>query len=233
MSERKYDRRLGIRTVGLREWDRHEHYNRYEATPYRALDRLSQVYQFSKTGRVVDFGCGRGRVAFYIHHHFHVPVVGIEAHDKTYEEALGNKSSYRHRTMHIRAPIRFKYGLAEHYEVKALDNRFYFFNPFSGEVFKKVVHNIMQSLDRDRRPVDIILYYPMQEYQRVLIHKTPFGLINRVRVPGARDAREKFLIYRFSEQPKAVPALPQTKEDSPTLPAEKVRHAAQRRTLKL
>ena len=198
MSARRYDRRLGIKTVGLRERDGRSHYHRYEATPYEALDSLFQAYRFRKTRRVVDFGCGRGRVAFYIHHHFHVPVVGIEEHDQTYEEALNNKSSYRHKAMHIRAPVHLKYGLAEHYEVKAIDNCFYFFNPFSSKVFEQVVSNIMRSLDRDRRSADMILYYPMPEYKRILRHKTPFRLINKVRVSAACDKREKFLIYRLS-----------------------------------
>ncbi|NLJ25755.1 MAG: SAM-dependent methyltransferase [Firmicutes bacterium] len=199
MGARKYDGRLGIRTVGLRERDGHSHYNRYEATPYEALDRLFQVYRFNNAERVVDFGCGRGRVAFYIHYHFCVPVVGIEEHDKTYEEALNNKASYRHRTRHIKAPIRLKYGLAEHYEVKPIDNCFYFFNPFSSKVFKKVVHNILQSIERDSRSADMILYYPTKEYKRVLKYKTPFRLLNKVRLKGASDPHEKFLIYRLSK----------------------------------
>jgi SAM-dependent methyltransferase len=207
MSARKYDRRLGIKTVGLRERDGRSHYHRYEATPYEALDRLFHAYKFSRAARVVDFGCGRGRVAFYIHYHFHVPVVGIEEHDKTYEEALQNKSNYRHRANHIKAPIRLKYGLAELYEVKAIDNCFYFFNPFSSRVFKKVVHNIVRSLDRDRRSADIILYYPMPEYKRILKHKTQFRLINKIVVPEIDDKREKFLIYRATPRRKHIPNL--------------------------
>ncbi|MCK9526616.1 MAG: SAM-dependent methyltransferase, partial [Limnochordia bacterium] len=83
MSAKKYDRELGIRTVGLREWSGQTHYNRYEATPYEALDTLFRSYNVRRHKRVVDFGCGRGRVAFYIHRRFQVPVVGIEANDKT------------------------------------------------------------------------------------------------------------------------------------------------------
>ena len=33
------------------------HYNRYEATPYKALDIFSENYKFKKTDKVVDFGC--------------------------------------------------------------------------------------------------------------------------------------------------------------------------------
>ncbi|NMB00114.1 MAG: class I SAM-dependent methyltransferase [Firmicutes bacterium] len=198
MSAKRYDRELGIRTSGLREWARTDHYHRYEATPYEALDTLFRSYKIKKHYHVVDFGCGRGRVTFYIHRRFQVPVVGVEAHDKTYEEALDNKSSYRMKAKHIVAPIRLKYGLAEHYEVKPQDNCFYFFNPFSSKVFKKVLANIMASVKSHPRTIDLILYYPLPEYKQV-IKEYPFQKINKIRVPGAQDTYEKFIIYRLLE----------------------------------
>lgn len=199
MCARRYDRELGIRTTGLREWNGNSQYNRYEATPYEALETLFRSYKIKKHSRVVDFGCGRGRVTFYIHRHFQVPVVGIEAHDKTYDEALQNKRSYRLKAKHIDAPIRLKYGLAEHYEVKPQDNYFYFFNPFSSKVFKKVVGNIMTSVEQNPRTIDLILYYPLPEYKKV-VKRYPFKKINKIRVPGAKDAHEKFIIYRIKKE---------------------------------
>lgn len=198
MPEKKIDRMLRIRTTGLREWRDHStEFNRYEATPYEALNQLFEVYKLKAGDKLVDFGCGRGRVPFYIHYHFRIPVTGIEVNDKTYEEALQNKMSYRQHAKHIQAPIKLKYGLAEHYEVKKTDNRFYFFNPFSANIFKDVVSNIMSSIEEHERSADIILYYPLKEYKQVLKKHTPFELINKVRVPGAKDKKEKFLIYRY------------------------------------
>lgn len=198
MAELKYDRMLMIKTSGLREWqNRAGHYHRYEATPYEALDRLFQQYKLNKSDTVVDFGSGRGRVSFYIHHRFQVPVTGIEVNDKTFEEALDNKATYRVKAGHIAAPIRFKYGFAEQYEIKPTDNRFYFFNPFSVKIFKQVVNNILQSVHKDPRTVDLILYYPTAEYKLFLKKSTPFTLLNKVRVPDAVDHKEKFLIYRY------------------------------------
>lgn len=206
MAERKYDRLLGIDTVGLREWrSKDTEYNRYEATPYRALDRLFQSYRFNPQDQVVDFGCGRGRVAFAIHNRFRVPVTGIEANDKTFAEALRNKPRYRARAHHISAPIRFEFGLAEHYEVKPGENRFYFFNPFSKEIFKQVVSNILHSVAQNHRSVDIILYYPLPEYKRHLKKRTPFEIANKIKVPNATDKHDKFLVYRLKpkqHQPK-------------------------------
>lgn len=201
MAERKYDRSLSIRTVGMREWrDNSVSFNRYEATPYDALDKLFEAYRFRKTDRVVDFGCGRGRVAFYIHNRFHVPVTGIEVNDITYDEALSNKSGYRFKNKDIPAPIKFKYCYAEHYEVKPTDNKFYFFNPFDVDTFKEVVDNILKSVKKHKRTVDIILYYPMPKYKEFLRDETPFRLINKVRLPEVTDELEKFVIYRLREE---------------------------------
>lgn len=194
--DREYDRRLGIRTIGEREWEGHRHYHGYEPTPYRALERLFEAYPFRPGDRVVDFGCGRGRVAFAIHDRFRVAVVGIEAHATTYGEALNNKRAYRRKVRGISPPIQFRHGLAEHYEIEPADNRFYFFNPFSHLVFQKVVGNIVNSVAKAPRTVDVILFYPVPEYGTVL-RDFSFQLIEEIRVPYAPDEREKFHIYRY------------------------------------
>src|SRR5690625_192227 len=152
MAERKYDRLLGIHTVGIREWrEQTNDYNRYEAAPCAALEKFFQAYKMAETDPVVGFGRGRCRVPFCIHHRFHIPVTGIEMNDKTFEEALDNKMRYRQQTKHISAPIHFEYGLAENYEVAMTDNCFYFFNPFSVHIFKKVVQNILHSVREAER----------------------------------------------------------------------------------
>lgn len=200
MAERAYDRSLRIKTIGMREWRDHTvDYHRYEATPYRALDILFQHYKLDKTDQVVDFGCGRGRVAFYIHDRFQIPVTGVEVNDLTFEEALQNKTRYRRKAKHIKAPIRFEYGPAELYDVEADDNRFYFFNPFPAKTFQEVVGNIMDSVAKNERSIDLILYYPMPNYKKFLQRKTPFRLLNKVRIPKVNDSTEKFLIYRYDQ----------------------------------
>lgn len=197
-SEKRMDRLLSINTTGIREWHgKTNHYHRYEATPYTALDSLFREYKLEKTDSVVDFGCGLGRVAFYIHSRFHIPVTGIEANEDVFAEVIGNKQAYGEQTRHMEASIEFEHCLAQHYSIKQADNRFYFFNPFSANIFRPVVENIIASLDRWRRPVDIILYYPMPPYIDYLEKATPFELFLEVKVPGASDGRDKFLVYRF------------------------------------
>src|SRR5690625_1829960 len=199
LAERKFDRKLHIKTVGLREWGKKETaYNRYEATPYPALDKLFQVYKFDRNDRLVDFGCGRGRVTFYIHNKFKIPVTGVEAHDKTFDEVLINKQTYRRKRSHIKAPILLEYALAEQYKVNKEDNRFYFFNPFSLKIFKRVIMNILESIQENERTVELILYYPLPEFKEFLRMKTPFEMINKLKVSGEHGKYGKFVIYRAS-----------------------------------
>ncbi|HLS65699.1 MAG TPA: SAM-dependent methyltransferase [Pseudogracilibacillus sp.] len=198
--EKKYDKQLHIRTVGLREWRNNDakKYNRYEATPYEALEVLLNSYKAPENSKLVDFGSGRGRVAFFFHDKLHIPVTGIEANDKTFEEALKNKMTYRRKRSHINAPITFEYALAEQYEIQHDDNLFYFFNPFSVQIFKRVVNNIIHSLKEQERMADIILYYPLPDFVHLLKRHTPFKKINKVRVKGVHGKYGKFSIFRYS-----------------------------------
>ena len=60
-------------------------------------------------------------------------------------------------TPHIEEPLYFQYGLAEQYEIQKTENIFYFFNPFSADIFKKVVKNIMKSYEEHNRTMHLIL----------------------------------------------------------------------------
>lgn len=202
MAERKIDNNLGIRTIGIREWGKKkaDKYNRYEATPYQALDKLFEKYKFSADDHLVDFGSGRGRVSFYIHNKFKIPVTGVEANDKTFEEALKNEASYLRLAPEVKAPIRFDYALAEQYDVDPEANCFYFFNPFTLKIFKKVIYNILKSYNEFEREIDLIVYYPLTGFKNYLREETPFELINKISAPGDHGRYGKFIIYRLRVQ---------------------------------
>ncbi|MEK4487808.1 SAM-dependent methyltransferase [Psychrobacillus sp. FSL H8-0484] len=200
MREQDHDRLLRIKTAGIREWQHQSaHYNRYEATPYMALEALFDEYMCTNSDRFVDFGCGKGRFPFYIHHHLHVSVTGVEMSGQLYQEALENQGRYMEKVKHSRASIRFEQILAEEYEVESKENRFYFFNPFSIQIFQKVISNILLSVENHPRSVDVILYYPTPEYIQFLEVNTAFEILREVRVPELYDqnSNERFLIFRY------------------------------------
>src|SRR5690625_6887657 len=112
MLEEKYDQALNIRTSGIREWRNDKNgYNRYEATPYEALDILFENYSLPSDAQLVDFGCGRGRISFYIHDRFNIPVSGVENNDKTFDELLKNEQTYTKGRRKDDAIMYFEFGL--------------------------------------------------------------------------------------------------------------------------
>lgn len=202
MNEKERDRLLRIRTTNLAEQpNQSSHYSHYEATPYSILDQLFDAYELKKSDEFVDFGCGKGRIMFYVHNRFHVAVRGIEMNVKLYQVALENRENYMRKAKKKSEPIDLECCLAEEYDVKTTENRFYFFNPFSIQIFSKAVNNIQDSVELLNREVDIILYYPNLEYIEYLEANTPFELFQEVQVPGLYNINknERFVIFRYAE----------------------------------
>lgn len=200
MNESQYDRLLRIRTEGVREWAfQSDHYNRYEATPYLALEELAERYFFQSTDHLIDYGCGKGRLAFFLHYRFQMSVTGIEMNGPLYEMAHENLVSYRMKHKYKRGIIRFEQMLAERYVIEPTANRFYFFNPFSVILFQQVIHRVLQSIQAHPRSVDVILYYPTIEYLLHLEDRTPFTFLQEIRVPRLYEQcnDERFVIYRL------------------------------------
>lgn len=200
MNEQYYDAVLHIKTVGeQKEFYKSLHYHRYEPTPYHALETLFAQYDLKSSDRVVDFGCGKGRLNFYIHHFYHASVVGIEMNETFYKEAMENRDRYIKKEKKGRDKIHFQCCLAQEYEIDPLDNKFYFFNPFSVQVFMNVINNILFSVEQVEREVELILYYPSEDYIYFLDNQTLFELKEEVRLPGLyeRNSNERFLVYRL------------------------------------
>jgi SAM-dependent methyltransferase len=198
MKEYKYDKLLNIKTRGEQQgFNKSVHYHRYEPTPYAALEELFHHYNVKSNDYIVDFGCGKGRLNFYIHYFFAASVVGIEMNEALFEEAIQNRKSYIKKNN--KDKIKFLCCLAEEYQVTDLDNRFYFFNPFSIQVFRKVLNNILLSVEKSPREIELVLYYPSADYIFFLENDTAFELKGEVLVPlvSQHNPNERFLIYQL------------------------------------
>ncbi|HHU53153.1 MAG TPA: hypothetical protein GXZ43_03615 [Clostridiaceae bacterium] len=241
--ERQMDRELHIKTQFMREWTEIEDlllYNRLESTPYQALDKLFEFNDLGSDSNFVDFGCGSGRVAFYVHNRFNIPVTGIELNLETYYELEDNLTSYikanpkvnfaenialyqqveqhnisdkkynydfkpgknnkRSKNKKVKqkpAPIKFVQEYAELYQIQNNQNVFYFFNPFTIKIFTQVIRNIEHSLFDNPRAAEIILYYPMYDYQTFMENKTIFQREGSISLDMLEDEFEKFIIYRY------------------------------------
>lgn len=200
MNEQYYEKLLNIKTSGeQKNFNESIHYNRYEPTAYSALEVLSKNYTLTEVDSIIDFGCGKGRLNFYINHFFQATVTGIEMNSFFYKEALENKKAYLKNHKKKIDNINFLNCFAEEYNINPSNNKFYFFNPFSVQIFTKVVKKIIISVEKSERPVDIILYYPSEDYIYFLENNTSFRLFDEIRLPSLydKDHRQTFLVYRL------------------------------------
>ncbi|RHW41455.1 class I SAM-dependent methyltransferase [Neobacillus notoginsengisoli] len=198
--ERYHDTLLNIKTGGSQKgFLKSIHYHPYEPTPYEALKVLFSEYSLSSRDRLVDIGCGKGRLAFYANDLFNATVVGIEMNEVFWHEAMENRTSYLAKRKKRSDKLHFYCCLAEEYEIQPEDNRFYFFNPFTLAIFAKVVHRILESAEKSPREIEMILYYPSGDYVHFLEYQTSFELVQDIPLPGLaeKNINERFLVYRL------------------------------------
>ena len=201
MKEKFFDELLNVETVGEQKGFYDSlHYHRYEPTPYWALEQLFEQYELKSSDRVVDFGCGKGRLNFFINHLFDASVVGIEMNETFYQAALANRESYVQKKRGSLEKLHFQCCLAQEYEIQPSDNIFYFFNPFSVQIFMKIIDNILRSVEEAYRDVELIFYYGSEDYIFFLENHYAFERKEEIVLPGLyeKNASEKFLIYTLS-----------------------------------
>lgn len=198
MLEHYFDKILNVRTTGDQKgFHKSLHYHRYEPTPYAALESFFKEYNLNDKDTIVDFGCGKGRLNFFVNYLFNSNVIGIEMNEAFYFEAIENRDRYLKNYKNRTEKIDFVCCLAEEYKIGTSENRFYFFNPFSVQIFMSVINNILLSVEESSREVDIILYYPSEDYIYYLESQSPFTMVKEFNLPD-HNPNERFLVYRLS-----------------------------------
>ncbi len=197
MLEKQWERQLNIQTGADWSFFPFLYYYPYEPTPYHVLEILAEQFKICSHDHVVDFGSGKGRLCFYLNAVFNASTRGIEINEELVSAAKKNLNRYIKKFPNGKDRIFFDHIRAEHYEIRPGDNKFYFFNPFSVQIFIKVINNILLSVERFPRDVDVILYYPSIEYIPFLENRTSFTLTKEIFISGdyERDQNERILIY--------------------------------------
>lgn len=199
----KYEQFLGIESTEVVYNNRYnDDYYRYEPTSYSGLisgfDEMEEI--ITKYDRLVDFGCGKGRVLFYVNQRFQCEVCGIEVDEELYEKALDNRAYFNTRFRGSSEKIEIIHGKAEEYNIQAEDKFFYFFNPFEINIFEQVIDNIKTSVEQNPRKIYIMMYYPKEEYLRHLRNQI-FRLYRIVKLPRyIVDWDEKIVIFEYEKR---------------------------------
>lgn len=172
------------------------HCHRYEPTSYRVLHTLFEAFPLTDQDTLLDYGSGLGRLSFYTNHRFHNGAIGIEMSGALHREALHNLNQYR--GIH-RERLTFLHGKAEDFVIPDEVTAAYCFNPFSTEIFRKVLTNLEKSYENKRRRITLILYYPEDNTVFYIERHTGFRLLKEIAVPElfGQDRRERFCIYQL------------------------------------
>ena len=195
--EKNWDKRLQIRTTGRDEALADQYHHPYEPTPYVVLERLADSGLIGKEDVVVDYGCGKGRVDFFLAYRTGVKTLGIEYDGRIYRSALENRQSALPQ-----ASAEFLLANGELWTVPPDVNRCYFFNPFSVEILQKVMARILESYYDSPRELFLFFYYPAEEYLAYLMTVEELEFYDEIECddlfPG-RDPRERILIFQLPD----------------------------------
>ena len=195
--EHAWDLSLQIKTAGRDETNADEYHHPYEPTPYSVLERLVGSGFVGKDDVILDYGCGKGRVGFFLSYRAKAKTIGIEYDDRIYESALENRKSTISRVKPD-----FVLTRAEEYEVPRSVNRCYFFNPFSVEILRKVMARIIESWYENPREVFLFFYYPADEYISYLMTVDELEFYDEIECDDlfeGNDPRERIMIFHLPD----------------------------------
>jgi len=189
------EKKLGISTAAAYHEKDDTNHSRYEPTDYAVLGRLAESGQVVKTDTLIDYGCGKGRVSFFMHYTTGCSTIGIEYNEALCAAAEANLKTYAGRRDGGR--ISFVCESAENYMVDGA-NCFYFFNPFSEKILRSVLGRIYESYYALPRPMKLFFYFPLDSYLTMLMTEDMLryaGEIDCRDIFGSDDPREKIVIF--------------------------------------
>lgn len=195
-NEIRWDKLLHIQTMGRDDSNSDQYRYPYEPTPYSVLERLANTGYIRKNNTLLDYGCGKGRVDFFLSYQTRCRSIGIEYDERIYQKAVENKDkavSGGRTSMEL--------ANAEIFAVPEIADRMYFFNPFSVEILEKVMARILESYYQNPRAIQLFFYYPSDEYISYLMTIDELMFVDEISCndlfPG-QDPRERIVIFEMS-----------------------------------
>lgn len=193
-NENTWEHLLKIKTSGRDDSEANSCHYPYEPTPYSVLERLANSEYIGKRNVLIDYGCGKGRVDFFLSYQLRCKTIGVEYDERLYKAALRNKeTAVSGRT------AEFVLANAERYTVPTEVDRFYFFNPFSLEILKHVLGKILASYYEKIREMKLFFYYPSDEYVSCLMQMEELEFEDEISCKDLFEGdnpRERILIFK-------------------------------------
>lgn len=194
-NEIRWDKLLKIRTTGRDDSKADQYRYPYEPTPYSVLERLANSGLIRKNNTLIDYGCGKGRVDYFMAYQTKCKSIGIEYDERIYEKATTNKE-----TAVSSNKVIIELANAEKFEVLESVDKIYFFNPFSVEILQKVIAQILDSYYENIRTIQLFFYYPSDEYISYLMMVDELMYYDEIDCRDlfdGNDSRERIMIFEI------------------------------------
>ena len=194
-NEIRGDKLLKIRTTGRDDSKADQYRYPYEPTPYSVLERLANSGLIRKNNTLIDYGCGKGRVDYFMAYQTKCKSIGIEYDERIYEKAMTNKE-----TAVSSNKVIIELANAEKFEVLESVDKIYFFNPFSVEILQKVIAQILDSYYENIRTIQLFFYYPSDEYISYLMTVGELMYYDEIDCRDlfdGNDSRERIMIFEI------------------------------------
>jgi SAM-dependent methyltransferase len=152
----------------------------YQPSGWNFLPSILRRNEVRPTDVFVDFGSGKGRVLYQAAQYPFARVIGVEISAALSEAARRNLECSRDRL--ACTSVEVVTADATEFEIPDDMTYAYFFYPFIGNTFQRVIANIVASLDRNPRRLTII--YAVPELESMILET---GRFRRVRTRRIRD----------------------------------------------
>ena len=201
MTEFEWDKKLNIESCGHDYSLVDTHHHPYEPTPYSVLQRLAESGYLTAENVLIDYGCGKGRLGFFFCNEIGCKVIGVEHNDRLWRNAVDNIENFK-----AAVSPSFFCQKAEEFNCDAADC-FYFFNPFTVEILRSVMQQIILSYYENPRKMRLFFYYPDPEYVSYLLTGDNTGILDALYFLDEIDCkdlfegdnrREKILIFEIN-----------------------------------
>jgi hypothetical protein len=156
-----YYRRRGLHTAD-RDWELHGTDSLlcgYAPIPWRPLRELFRHCDIRPQDVLLECGSGKGRAVIWAAAHYPFRrITGVELDGRLHADAQINLAHWRGQ---LRCPdVQLRSGDASDLEIPDDVTVIQFVNPFTGEVFRKVMVRIQESLVRKPRSLRVLYYHP-------------------------------------------------------------------------
>lgn len=190
-----WDKMLKIRTSGRDDSRADQYRYPYEPTPYSVLERLAASEYIGKRDVLLDYGCGKGRVDFYLSYQTGCHSIGIEYDERIWQTAMDNQN-----TAVSGRKVQILNVSAEDYVLDSKVTRCYFFNPFSVEILQSVMERIRDTYYEEAREIFLFFYYPSDEYIGWLMQQDDLMFVDEIDCMDlfeGEEERERIMIFEL------------------------------------